>query len=510
MGILVFWKNHRASAARWWAIMCLFVAAWAFWNTFSLLSATAEGSLKYLRIADAFALFVPVSFLHFAMRFSGSFHLRPLLLGYLATGLIAPTVGSPLFVTAGQKKFGIWFEVGGPTFAVFAFLFALLPAYGLWLIWQATRGADGARRAQLFCLFAASALGFGGGFTWFLPAFGIDIPPLGAHLISLYCIIVAYAIVRYRFLDIQVVIRRSLVYSLLVTLLTVGYFVLVNGMERLFQSTFGYRSVWVSLSAFALTALLFQPLKLWIQRWVDWLLFRMPQEELVKHVEHLEQQALLADKLKTISTLAAGMAHEIKNPLTALQTFAEFIPEKQSDPAFLKKLQEVMAAETRRIQGIVQELLDFAKPKPPQLKEVNPSSLIASTVDFLSGDLLKHHIRWALNCRHDGATIQADPDQLRQVLINLIQNAIEAMPNGGTLTVATNRLNDHLQIAVSDTGQGISRDLLTRIFDPFVTTKSRGTGLGLAMVQTILQSHRGIIYAASSPRGTTFTVRLPL
>jgi signal transduction histidine kinase len=346
---------------------------------------------------------------------------------------------------------------------------------------------------------------------WFLPALGIDIPPLGAHFVALYCVIIMYAIVRYRFLDIQVVIRRSLVYSLLVTLLTVGYFGLVYGLERILKTTMGYHSAWVSLAAFALMALVFQPLKTMIQRVVDRLIFGMPQQQLAKRMEQLEEQALQSEKFKAVSTLAAGMAHEIKNPLTAIQTFAGFILEKHKDPEFARKLQEVLTAEAKRMQELVQDLLTFAKPKAPKLKPVDMAPLIHSTVNLLSGELSKRRVQWSVDCSHNGAAIYADPDQLRQVLINLIQNAADAMPNGGQLKIATQAVNSHLELTISDTGNGIPPALLPKIFDPFITTKPDGNGLGLAMVYSILQAHRGTIHAKSEPKqGTTFTVSLPL
>ncbi len=519
LAAFILWKNPKHPAGRMLAVMCLFVAAWAGWNTVSLLATTAEGSIKYLRIGDAFALFIPVTFLHFAMHFAGRMRLKTLKASYLATALLATTVGTPWFVQAGQKKFGIWFEKGGPAFLAFAVLFVFLPAYGLKLLWEEARISEGTRKAQLFCLFFACSLGFGSGFMWFLPALGIDIPPLGAHVVALYCVIVMYAIVRYRFLDIQVVIRRSLVYSLLVTLLTVGYFGLVYGLERILKTTLGYTSAWVSLAAFALMALTFQPLKTVIQRLVDWLIFRVPQEELARRMERLEEQALQAEKFKAVSTLAAGMAHEIKNPLTAIQTFADFIPEKHQDPEFVKKLHEVLTTEARRMRELLQDLLTFAKPKSPQLKPVDIGPLVASTVSMLSGELLKKQIQWSVDCRHNGASIHADADQLRQVLINLIQNAADAMPAGGKLSIATQAVNSHLELTVSDTGHGIPAALLPKIFDPFVTTKPDGNGLGLAMVYSILQAHRGSIRADSPTHlpadgsvagGTTFTVSLPL
>jgi len=453
------------------------------------------------------------------MSFSGQLQPKLLRISYGATSLLALTVPTSLFLKGGQYKFGIWFEDGGPAFVLFILQFAGLAIYGNYLLYKASLKAAGSRRAQLLCLFVACVLGFGGGFMWFLPALGIDIPPLGAHLIALYCVVVMYAIVRYQFLDIQVVIRRSLVYSLLITLLTVGYFGLVYGIERGLQVTFGYRSAWVSLTAFALMALAFQPLKIVIQRVVDRLIFGVSQEQLAQRMERLEEQARQTEKLRAVSTLAAGMAHEIKNPLTALRTFGEYLPEKHNDPEFVQKFQDILNKETHRIQAIVQDVLDFAKPRAPRMKPVNLGTLLHSTTNLLSGDLLKRNIECRVDCGQSPSAddsvadhvLHADPDQLRQVLINLIQNAADAMPNGGKLSIATQQVNSHLELTVSDTGHGIPKELLSKIFDPFVTTKSDGNGLGLAMVHSIIRAHGGTIRASSElSHGTTFTVVLPL
>jgi signal transduction histidine kinase len=335
--------------------------------------------------------------------------------------------------------------------------------------------------------------------------------PFASYGVSVSWAMLAYAVFAYRIFDARLVIRKSLVYSLLVTILTVGYFGFVYSVETIFRSTFGYQSFTFSLVAFALMALFFQPIKIGIQRIVDWLVFRSSQEHLVKKLERLEEQALQTEKFKAVSTLAAGMAHEIKNPLTTLKTFTKYIPEKRNDPEFLQKLHEVYTAEVNRIQAIVKDLLEFSKPRPPELKPVDIGPLIVSTVNLLSSDLLKRRIQWTIDCRHNGSTPQADVNQLRQVLINLIQNAADAMPAGGQLKIATRSVNGHLELIVSDTGSGISSALLPKIFDPFITTKSDGNGLGLAVVYSIIQAHHGSVRADSPPgRGTTFTVSLPL
>jgi len=517
LGLFVYLKG-RKPLHRYWFLMSICVAGWASFFAIERIVANPELCLRLSRIEHGFSVFIAVFYLHSVMHLvSQQLSRRQIIylrFSYAATVGLFLLIPTALFLKGEDPKDvfgGRLYDTAGPLYFLFPLLYTILVTYASVTLLRARKTATGTRRAQLNLLLFGTALGFLLGGTCFPLVFNVPIPPLGYHLVWLYNIFISYAIFRHQLWDIHVVIRRSLVYSILVTLLTAGYFGLVYGIERIFQTTFGYQSIWVSLSAFALMTLLFQPLKIWIQRLVDWVIFRVPQEELVKRMERLEQEALQAEKFKAISTLAAGMAHEIKNPLTAIKTFAEFIPERQQDTKFLKKLHEVLISEVGRIQGIVQEVLQFAKPKPPQLKPVELGRLISSTVDLLSAELVKHRVRWTVDCRHNGATVQADPDQIRQVLINLIQNAADAMSEGGTLTIATHANNGHVELKVSDTGEGIPKELLPKIFDPFVTTKENGNGLGLAMVHSIIQAHHGTIRAESTlGHGATFTLRLPV
>lgn len=511
LGFLVYRKDPSRPAYRMWFLMSLSISGWAFWLAASFLTTDKTVALWTVRIGDLCSLFIPITYLHFAMHYVGRLQKQILKAGYLISILLAATAGSPFFISDVSYKFGIWYEVSGPGMAVSLLLYVLCPSYGILLFAKTLPRTTGIKRSQLKSIMAASIVGFSGGLMWFLPGFHIDIPPIGGLFVSLYCIILFYAILKYQWMDVQLVIRRSLIYSILVTLLTAGYFGLIYGLEALFRTTLGYQSLWLSLTALALMTLAFQPLKVGIQRLVDLAIFRTPQEALAKRVERLEEQARLAEKFKAASTLAAGMAHEIKNPLTSLKTFAEFLPERYRDPIFIRQCSQIFHQETNRIQKLVQDVLDFAKPRPPQPKPIDPTSLIESTVNFLSGELIGRGIKWETTYRHNGHLIQADPDQLRQVLINLIQNAADAMPAGGQLRITTQPANGHLELAVSDTGGGIPKELLPKIFDPFVTTKEGGNGLGLAMVYSILRANRGSIRAQNNPEhGTTFTVQLPV
>lgn len=392
--------------------------------------------------------------------------------------------------------------------------FLILVNVGLWKLWQAYQKATGQRKTQLKYLFWSSMVGYLGGSPDWGFVFGLYIPllsPFGIYGVPLYSIAATYAVLHHKLFDVNLVIRKSLVYSILVTLLTAGYFGLVYGIERLFQITFGYQSPWISLAAFALMALAFQPLKTRIQHLVDWLIFRMPQEELVRRMERLEQETRQTEKLKAVATLAAGLSHELKNPLQFIQTYAEFLPERYDDPEFRAKCSEGMKTEIARITDLLNQLMEFAKPKPPALRSVEPHKILDSTLDLMNNEFAKRDVDLEKRYEANGVQIQADPNQLRQVILNLVLNALEAIGQKGRVTVTTSQQDGWFTFEVADTGPGIDPKILPRLFEPFNTNKPTGTGLGLSLVHSIIREHRGEIFAWSRPgQGTRFTVKLPL
>ena len=217
------------------------------------------------------------------------------------------------------------------------------------------------------------------------------------------------------------------------------------------------------------------------------------------------------DRLKAVATLAAGMAHEIKNPLTAIKIFAEHLPTKYNDPDFRDKFKGVMVKEVDRVNNIVQQLLDFSKPKDPELKHASVQEILEETLNLLNSSFLSHRIEVVRDYKADPKLL-VDRNQLKQAFLNLLLNALQAMPNGGTLTVATSlNRKDEFTVSIADTGVGIPEDQLAHIFDPFFTTKHRGSGLGLTICRGIMDAHRGTIRAECSPDhpGTTIVLEFP-
>ncbi|MEO0083499.1 MAG: cache domain-containing protein [candidate division WOR-3 bacterium] len=231
--------------------------------------------------------------------------------------------------------------------------------------------------------------------------------------------------------------------------------------------------------------------------------------------EYTRQQIMKSERLTTLGELAAGVAHEINNPLTGVLTYIRLIQKRldkrcDEDGDFRRYLEKV-EKETARCSTIVKNLLDFARQSEPNLKSIDVNLVIKESLDLLEHRLRLQNIELEKKL-NAVPQITADFSQLQQVFMNIIINAIEAMEKGGKLTIET-KADDKLKMVVvefTDTGCGIPKDKLTQIFDPFYTTKPKGTGLGLSVVYGIISRHKGEIDVKSEVgKGTTFTIRLP-
>jgi signal transduction histidine kinase len=221
-----------------------------------------------------------------------------------------------------------------------------------------------------------------------------------------------------------------------------------------------------------------------------------------------------ADRLSALGTLAAGIAHEIRNPLVSIQTFFQLAPDRLHDEEFFTGFLGMTANEVKRISDLITELLTFARSPTRTLGPLDINQAVERVVPLLEPEARKHNLRLIRELSPTPPVVLADADQIKQVLINLILNAIQATQPGGLVSVIT-RIVDRQgmlsgQLEVSDTGPGISKEQLEHIFDPFFTTKDKGTGLGLSIAHQIAVEHGGSISVESEVgHGTTFVVSLP-
>ena len=201
-------------------------------------------------------------------------------------------------------------------------------------------------------------------------------------------------------------------------------------------------------------ALIFIPLRNFIQNFIEKNLFRGSYMQIAEENQLLRQEIIQSERLKSIAVLASGMAHEIKNPLTPIKTFSEQLPSRLDDKEFLLKFSRIINKEVDRIDSLVQELLNFAKPSPPQLKQVNIHQLIEQTLDLLNNEIIRHKINLNTSFENKNILINIDPKQIKQALLNIFLNAIEAMPNGGTLTINTSVIANPSSTVISRSESG--------------------------------------------------------
>jgi signal transduction histidine kinase len=224
------------------------------------------------------------------------------------------------------------------------------------------------------------------------------------------------------------------------------------------------------------------------------------------------------EKLASLGTLAAGVAHEIRNPLTAINVRLHSLSKHLTANSSEQEDARVIGYEIQRLERIVKEFLQFARPADPKFFTVSIDSLLGRMQALFGPQLEKTPIKLNLESVPD-TWVRVDPHQIEQVLINLIQNAVESLEGQGTITLRVRTESSRLQgrtdpmvkLEVSDTGKGIPPEVRKRMFDPFFTTKEGGTGLGLAIAARIIEKHGGTLECRSEVnRGTTFVILLPL
>lgn len=220
--------------------------------------------------------------------------------------------------------------------------------------------------------------------------------------------------------------------------------------------------------------------------------------------------------MASLGTLTAGLAHEIRNPLVAIKTLTHLLPERLDDEEFRNKFLQIASGEVDRISSMVTELLDFARPSDPKLEEENINTILDGMILLVSTETNKKQIDIVKNYASDLPFVQIDREQIKQVFLNLLINAIEAIPENGKITVHTRSFmkpggEPYAQIEFTDTGCGIPSDQLEEIFDPFFTTKNTGSGLGLSISNQIVRDHKGYIDVESQlGKGSSFFINLPI
>lgn len=224
-----------------------------------------------------------------------------------------------------------------------------------------------------------------------------------------------------------------------------------------------------------------------------------------------EERLVRAERLSAVGEIAARVVHEIRNPLAAIGGFARSLLESEEPPWGKREALEIIVDEVRRLETIVREVLDFSRPAPPRIGIVHVDRLAQEVLELLRWEVDDARVESRLETAASLPAAAADRDQLFQALVNVVRNAVHAMPQGGVVSLRVRPAGHAVEIAVEDTGVGMNPDVKARVFEPFFTTKASGSGLGLTIASQIVREHGGEIQVDSGEgRGTTVTLRLPV
>jgi len=231
----------------------------------------------------------------------------------------------------------------------------------------------------------------------------------------------------------------------------------------------------------------------------------------VTAIRQLEQEVARSRHLNAIGSLAAGVAHEIRNPLSSIKGFAVYFKQRLSGNKEDEETADIMIAETERLNRVISQLIEFARPLTLKREPTSLTDLVRHTIRLVEAEAKKNAVEIDVKAGENLPQADIDPDKIKQVLLNIFLNALSAMPAGGRLLLELSAQKDWMDVAVSDTGSGIKEEDLPRIYDPYFTSKPAGTGLGLAVVQKIMDAHGGLVQMESKAgSGTKVTLRFSL
>lgn len=505
LGLFVFYKNPDNKLHRSLLRLNITVALWSFFLFLHYASKSRGFAVFTLYALHSAVIFIPACYLNFVIDLLSIEKKKAVRAAYIACGTFLFISYTPYFMTGVKPKlFFNFYATAGPLYALWIAAYLIIAGYGMYLLLRNYGPSSPIKKIQIRYVLVASLIGFIGGATIYPLFYDIPIPPWGENIIFLYPLIFSVAVLKHDALELNIAIKQTITYSISIILIMLAYLITVLLSERLLRNVIGYESIWVSVAAATSIALLFTPLKNRVESIIERLYVQ-------KAYQKLQRELVESDKSKALVQLAAGLAHEIRNPLTAIKTFGEYLPERYNDKVFRDEFSRIVKAEADKINSLVSQLLEFAKPSALNIMLCNVHDALDYTLSLLSSEILKADINIAKDYGRACGMITADPVKLKHIFFNLIRNSIEAVGVNGKIVISTRHKGDNLCIEISDNGCGIREKDLNRIFEPFYSSKDSGTGLGLSVVQSIVNEHSGTISAKSTPgKATTFTVSLPL
>jgi len=521
-------SRGKTTVAHIYAFHCFFVAMWGLLS--SWVSIISNPDLSYLSwtIAYCFVLFIPPTLMHTILvmtRNSWRKVLIPVSYGQAAFFAIASVSG---WLSPGVRPaFGFYYFIGNNLLllSVIVWLTVVSVAHTLLILHYFFSHPD--KRKQLWLLVIAVPIGFGGGTMNFLPGFGFDIYPFGNFLVPIYSLMVAYSILQHQLFDISFVLRKGIIYGVLVAIISVLYFVAILLFEPFIAKITGETAATGLLAAIVLGTF-YAPMRLKIEFLVDQTIFRSYHQEIAKQNAIMQDELVRAEKSKMISSITRGLIYEIRDPLTAIKTHSILGKKKSDNKEFIEKAFDRIDHQVDRVNDLLQQLLKFSNPSALEFQNSSIHNVIEDVLDIFKGEFVERKVEVVRDFNaKENTFLKIDPVQIRQALYNIVRNAVDAVEEQGSgiLTIRTrikesgalrqeifdSQVDTFFEIVIEDTGKGIPREDLVSIFDPFYSEEQKRAGLGLTITYRIIREHGGFIFADSEEgKGSSFTVDLPV
>jgi len=508
LGLFVFLKSPDKKIGGIWFLFALSVAGWGFGGMWMGTSKSAQESMLAERTAYLFGvIWIAPLFYHFVRTYLDLKITKSILTHYLIAAVFLPLLPTLWFFKRADWVWNslYWPRAGAAEYFFFCWWTGLV-IYSHYLLYRTYRAVSATKRNQIKYFFLATAIGFTGGTICYLPNFGIDLYPWGNFAVFLYPIIMSYAMLKHHLMDINVVIKKTLVYSLVSTALAAVYVGTITLVAHMLGGRHGTTSAFSSALAAILITLLFNPVRIKIQRFVDRYFYR----------EAVDQTVL--------REITSAFVHEIKMPLSNIALPAELTMLDMQDlergktspsdviPKIKKRMKYIMdqaMLASRRVEAVgevtgqrkvMRDSIDLAEIVKRSLKQVEAITRRSRT-------------RIRLRLPADLPPVSGDFRQLEIVMVNLLKNAVEAMREQKSRDIGIDAFAEdgHVVLCVKDSGPGINPDEARRIFQPHYSTKGvDGTGMGLYLSRQIIEVHGGTLDASSqNGSGATFTIKLP-
>ena len=482
---VVIFRARRARGALPITLLCVALFLWDMGEGFFELGGGVDWRWRHIRLIGS--SMAPAYLWHFVLVFTHrETSMRKWMIAlYAATAVFTLTTAGALFFGSFQAFVDrpIW----NVTYLVVLFPFLI---WSFFLVQGRMREVDRpVERNALAFVAVGIALGALTGFTDLTNILWDRIPKLG-YVGSVLCTtVLAIAILRHKLLEQQAPVRKFALWLLLAASAVVVFAALSKTLPEKYDPLLVFGAVGI-VAVLALYRMVFL---------------------------RLYEQGDRRKRLALIGTMAAGVAHEIKNPLAAIKGAAQFVQkelETDGPKAEAKEYLKLLVGEVDRLNGVIESFLTYARPLEPRRQDVALQALLEEIVKFQSTSL-PANVKVQTFFDPEVPPVWADPDLLKHAVMNVFRNAVEMMPDGGTITISTRTVTSPLRsyaaVEIADTGPGIPREVMERLFQPFFTTKTKGTGLGLAIALRIIESHGGEIGVENVfPHGCRFTFHLPL